>query len=125
MTALVPGQITGIVTLTKGLEILLAEEFGLLERRELEKIEKLQSQKISLMQQIAEGWAGLRNAAEHPSDVELLSELQGKLEHCRDLHHRNDLLLKKQMEITRNLISIITNRSQKQAEVYDRLGRLN
>ncbi len=125
MTALVPGQITGIVTLTKGLETLLAEEFGLLERRELEKIETLQSQKISLMEQIAEGWASLRNAAEHPSDVELLSELQGKLEHCRDLHHRNDLLLKKQMEITRNLISIITNRSQKQAEVYDRLGRLN
>ena len=125
MTALVPGQITGIVTLTKGLETLLAEEFGLLERRELEKIETLQSQKISLMEQIAEGWADLRNAAEHPSDVELLSELQGKLEHCRDLHHRNDLLLRKQMEITRNLISIITNRSQKQAEVYDRLGRLN
>ncbi|MBJ39989.1 MAG: hypothetical protein CMD83_16250 [Gammaproteobacteria bacterium] len=124
MTALVPGQITGIVTLTKGLETLLAEEFGLLERRELEKIETLQSQKISLMEQIAEGWADLRNAAEHPSDVELLSELQGKLEHCRDLHHRNDLLLRKQMEITRNLISIITNRSQKQAEVYDRLGRL-
>ena len=124
MTALVPGQITGIVTLTKGLETLLAEEFGLLERRELEKIETLQSQKISLMEQIAEGWAELRNAAEHPSDVELLSELQGKLEHCRDLHHRNDLLLRKQMEITRNLISIITNRSQKQAEVYDRLGRL-
>jgi len=124
MTALVPGQITGIVTLTKGLETLLAEEFGLLERRELEKIETLQSQKISLMEQIAEGWASLRNAAEHPSDVELLSELQGKLEHCRDLHHRNDLLLRKQMEITRNLISIITNRSQKQAEVYDRLGRL-
>jgi flagellar biosynthesis/type III secretory pathway chaperone len=125
MTALVPGQITGIVTLTKGLETLLAEEFGLLERRELEKIETLQSRKISLMEQIAEGWADLRNAAEHPSDVELLSELQGKLEHCRDLHHRNDLLLRKQMEITRNLISIITNRSQKQAEVYDRLGRLN
>jgi len=124
MAALVPGQITGIVTLTKGLETLLAEEFGLLERRELEKIETLQSQKISLMEQIAEGWADLRNAAEHPSDVELLSELQGKLEHCRDLHHRNDLLLRKQMEITRNLISIITNRSQKQAEVYDRLGRL-
>ena len=124
MTALVPGQITGIVTLTKGLETLLAEEFGLLERRELEKIVTLQSQKISLMEQIAEGWASLRNAAEHPSDVELLSELQGKLEHCRDLHHRNDLLLRKQMEITRNLISIITNRSQKQAEVYDRLGRL-
>ena len=124
MTALVPGQITGIVTLTKGLETLLAEEFGLLERRELEKIETLQSQKISLMEQIAEGWADLRTAAEHPSDVELLSELQGKLEHCRDLHHRNDLLLRKQMEITRNLISIITNRSQKQAEVYDRLGRL-
>ena len=124
MTALVPGQITGIVTLTKGLETLLAEEFGLLERRELEKIETLQSQKISLMEQISEGWADLRKAAEHPSDVELLSELQGKLEHCRDLHHRNDLLLRKQMEITRNLISIFTNRSQKQAEVYDRLGRL-
>ena len=77
------------------------------------------------MEQIAEGWAGLRQSAEHPSDVELVSELQGKLEHCRDLHHRNDLLLKKQMEITKNLISIITNRSQKQAEVYDRLGRLN
>ena len=125
MTDLIPGQITGIVTLTKGLETLLGQEFGLLERRELEKIETLQSQKISLMEQIAKGWAGLRQSAEHPSDVELVSELQGKLEHCRDLHHRNDLLLKKQMEITKNLISIITNRSQKQAEVYDRLGRLN
>ena len=125
MTDLIPGQITGIVTLTKGLETLLDQEFGLLERRELEKIETLQSHKISLMEQIAEGWAGLRQSAEHPSDVELVSELQGKLEHCRDLHHRNDLLLKKQMEITKNLISIITNRSQKQAEVYDRLGRLN
>ena len=52
MTDLIPGQITGIVTLTKGLETLLDQEFGLLEQRELEKIETLQSQKISLMEQI-------------------------------------------------------------------------
>ena len=53
------------------------------------------------------------------------NEFQSKLVDCRDKHIRNDLLLKKQLEITKNLIQVITNRSNDQANIYNRLGRIS
>ena len=74
------------------------------------------------MQQLQTAWEVVKQ--EEGVDRQILDELTQKLEICKEQHLRNSLLLNKQMEITRNLLSAITQKTNANASVYDKLGKM-
>jgi len=111
--------------LSKNLFKLLDEEFDLLSGRDFVSVETIQSQKIEAMQELDGLWKNVGQESIAPEETILFDEIRSKLEECKDKHLRNDLLLKKQMEITKNLISVLTNRNELQTNVYNKLGKLS
>ena len=81
---------------------------------------------MSLMEELGNLWSSYLEASSSANEnLPVKKEFQSKLIDCRDKHIRNDLLLKKQLEITKNLIQVITNRSNDQVNIYNRLGRIS
>lgn len=105
------------------LSLLLDEEFLALESKQLEKVEDIQAKKLAYMQSLQEDWDSAKGEMQS-DDSQLLNELTLKLASCKEKHLRNSLILNKQIEITRNLLDAITQRSAQSASVYDRLGKL-
>lgn len=102
---------------------ILDQEYQALESKELEHVESIQAKKLAYMQSLQETWDAAREAI-GPDESQLLDELMSKLNSCKDKHLRNSLILNKQVEITRNLLDAITQKSTENASVYDRLGKL-
>ena len=111
--------------LSKSLFKLLDEEFELLSGRDFLSVEKIQVRKVEKMEELDLLWKSVRPSALSEEELILFDEIRGKLEECKDKHLRNDILLKKQMEITKNLISVLTNRNELQTNVYNKLGKLS
>ena len=101
---------------------LLDGEFSALEAKSFNYVEDLQNSKFELMQELQLAWEAMR--AEKDSSSPLIDELTQKLEICKEKHLRNSILLNKQMEITRNLLNAITQKTSENASVYDKLGKL-
>jgi len=111
--------------LSKNLFKLLDEEFELLSGRDFLSVEEIQAQKVEKMQELDTLWKSVNSVALSGEELVLFEEIRSKLEECKDKHLRNDILLKKQMEITKNLISVLTNRNELQTNVYNKLGKLS
>ena len=111
--------------LSKSLFKLLDEEFELLSGRDFLSVEKIQAQKVEKMQELDILWKSVGSGDLSGDQLVLFDEIRSKLEECKDKHLRNDILLKKQMEITKNLISVLTNRNDLQTNVYNKLGKLS
>ena len=111
--------------LSKSLFKLLDEEFELLSGRDFLSVEKIQVQKVEKMQELDILWKSVSTEDLSGDQLVLFDEIRSKLEECKDKHLRNDILLKKQMEITKNLISVLTNRNDLQTNVYNKLGKLS
>ena len=111
--------------LSKSLFKLLDEEFELLSGRDFLSVEKIQVQKVEKMQELDILWKSVGSSDLSGDQLVLFDEIRSKLEECKDKHLRNDILLKKQMEITKNLISVLTNRNDLQTNVYNKLGKLS
>jgi flagellar biosynthesis/type III secretory pathway chaperone len=111
--------------LSKSLFKLLDEEFELLSGRDFFSVEKIQAQKVEKMQELDILWKSVGSGDLSEDQLVLFDEIRSKLEECKDKHLRNDILLKKQMEITKNLISVLTNRNDLQTNVYNKLGKLS
>ena len=111
--------------LSKSLFKLLDEEFELLSGRDFLSVEKIQGQKVEKMQELDILWKSVGSGDLSRDQLVLFDEIRSKLEECKDKHLRNDILLKKQMEITKNLISVLTNRNDLQTNVYNKLGKLS
>ena len=111
--------------LSKSLFKLLDEEFELLSGRDFLSVEKIQVQKVEKMQELDILWKSVSSGDLSGDQLVLFDEIRSKLEECKDKHLRNDILLKKQMEITKNLISVLTNRNDLQTNVYNKLGKLS
>ena len=111
--------------LSKSLFKLLDEEFELLSGRDFLSVEKIQVQKVEKMQELDILWKSVSSGDLSGDQLVLFDEIRRKLEECKDKHLRNDILLKKQMEITKNLISVLTNRNDLQTNVYNKLGKLS
>ena len=111
--------------LSKSLFKLLDEEFDLLSGRDFLSVEKIQVQKVEKMQELDILWKSVGSGDLSGDQLVLFDEIRSKLEECKDKHLRNDILLKKQMEITKNLISVLTNRNDLQTNVYNKLGKLS
>jgi len=119
-------DIRSLSILIESLKTLLDEEFVLLGSKDLDTVESIQERKISLMEELGNLWSSYLEASSGANEnLSVKNEFQSKLVDCRDKHIRNDLLLKKQLEITKNLIQVITNRSNDQANIYNRLGRIS
>jgi flagellar biosynthesis/type III secretory pathway chaperone len=119
-------DIRSLSILIESLKTLLDEEFVLLGSKDLDTVESIQDRKISLMEELGNLWSSYLEASSGANEnLPVKNEFQSKLVDCRDKHIRNDLLLKKQLEITKNLIQVITNRSNDQANIYNRLGRIS
>jgi len=119
-------DIRSLSILIESLKTLLDEEFLLLGSKDLDRVESIQERKMSLMEELGNLWSSYLEASSSSSEnLPVKKEFQSKLVDCRDKHIRNDLLLKKQLEITKNLIQVITNRSNDQVNIYNRLGRIS
>ena len=101
---------------------LLDSEFTALEAKSFKYVEELQDAKFELMQNLQVAWEAMKPDADQVSP--LITELTQKLELCKEKHLRNSILLNKQMEITRNLLNAITQKTSENASVYDKLGKL-
>ena len=112
------------IRLSQRLSQLLDEEFELLSKKDLEAVEQFQDRKLDLMQSILAAREKLAQQSQSGGTIAILENVQALLATCKDKHLRNDLLLKKQIEITKGLLNVITQRSQDQSSVYDKLGRL-
>ena len=88
-------------------------------------VEKIQVQKVEKMQELDILWKSVGSGDLSEDQLVLFDEIRSKLEECKDKHLRNDILLKKQMEITKNLISVLTNRNELQTNVYNKLGKIS
>ena len=119
-------DIRSLSILIESLKTLLDEEFLLLGSKDLDTVESIQERKMSLMEELGNLWSSYLEASSSANEnIPVKKEFQSKLIDCRDKHIRNDLLLKKQLEITKNLIQVITNRSNDQVNIYNRLGRIS
>jgi len=122
-----------VLNLAQTLSSVLEEEFVVLESKNLELLEAIQDRKVTLLQHLDLAWANLNSRSnldqeeltEPISQNPLWEEAFGLINSCKDAHIRNDLLLKKQLEVVRNVLSAITKKSQSNhGDLYDKMGRI-
>jgi flagellar biosynthesis/type III secretory pathway chaperone len=127
-----PSLIRQILTLGNELKSTLEEEFIALSEKNLDHLETVQVRKVDLLQSIQAQWpqdvAGGEDDAEPPVHVTedpLWNEARTLLNECKEAHIRNDLLLKRQLEVVRTVLSSLTQRSaDNHSALYDKMGRM-
>ena len=124
-----------ILTLGNQLKGTLEEEFIALFEKNLDHLETVQVRKVSLLESIQAQWPqDVDTGAEadtnsdldtdDPSDP-LWDEARSLLNECKEAHIRNDLLLKRQLEVVRTVLSSLTQRSaDNHSALYDKMGRM-
>jgi flagellar biosynthesis/type III secretory pathway chaperone len=124
-----------ILTLGNQLKGTLEEEFIALSEKNLDHLETVQVRKVSLLESIQAQWpqdvdtgaeAGTNSDldTDDPSDP-LWDEARSLLNECKEAHIRNDLLLKRQLEVVRTVLSSLTQRSaDNHSALYDKMGRV-
>ena len=123
-----------ILTLGNQLKSTLDEEFIALSEKNLDHLESVQIRKVSLLESIQAQWpqdVGTGAAASADSDLKtndpsdpLWDEARSLLNECKEAHIRNDLLLKRQLEVVRTVLSSLTQRSaDNHSALNDKMGR--
>ena len=125
-----------ILTLGNQLKSTLEEEFIALSEKNLDHLETVQVRKVALLESIQAQWP---QEADTPSEAEasdypaaedatadpLWDEARTLLNECKEAHIRNDLLLKRQLEVVRTVLSSLTQRSaDNHSALYDKMGRM-
>lgn len=125
-----------ILTLGNQLKSTLEEEFIALSEKNLDHLETVQVRKVALLESIQAQWP---QEADTPSEAEasddavaeeatadpLWDEARTLLSECKEAHIRNDLLLKRQLEVVRTVLSSLTQRSaDNHSALYDKMGRM-
>ena len=124
--------IRDILTLGNQLKNSLEEEFIALTEKNLDHLETVQQRKVELLQSIQAQWPQeLSSEAEESPTGEVSSsdplwdEARTLLNECKEAHIRNDLLLKRQLEVVRAVLSSLTKRSaDNHSALYDKMGRM-
>ena len=124
--------IRDILTLGNQLKSSLEEEFIALTEKNLDHLETVQQRKVELLQSIQAQWPQeLSSEAEESPTGEVSSsdplwdEARTLLNECKEAHIRNDLLLKRQLEVVRTVLSSLTQRSaDNHSALYDKMGRM-
>ena len=125
-------SIAEVLNLAQTLYSVLEEELTVLESKNLEALESIQDRKVTLLQQLEHAWHQVNNQTEstsempsEESDNSLLEEAIGLINRCKEAHIRNDLLLKKQLEVVRNVLAAITKKSENgNSDLYNKMGRM-
>ena len=129
--------IRGMLTLSNQLKSTLEEEFIALSEKNLDHLETVQVRKVALLESIQAQWpqeADTRSEAEANDDRSaedattdpLWDEARTLLNECKGAHIRNDLLLKRQLEVVRTVLSSLTQRSaDNHSALYDKMGRVH
>ena len=124
-----------ILTLGNQLKSTLEEEFIALSEKNLDHLETVQVRKVSLLESIQAQWpqyvdigaevdTNSELKTDDPSDP-LWDEARSLLNECKEAHIRNDLLLKRQLEVVRTVLSSLTQRSaENHSALYDKMGRM-
>ena len=124
-----------ILTLGNQLKSTLEEEFIALSEKNLDRLDSVQSRKVSLLESIQAQWpqdadTGAETSTDsqlnndEPSDP-LWDEARSLMNECKEAHIRNDLLLKRQLEVVRTVLSSLTQRSaDNHTALYDKMGRM-
>ena len=124
-----------ILTLGNQLKGTLEEEIIALSEKNLDHLETVQVRKVSLLESIQAQWPqDVDTGAEadtnsdldtdDPSDP-LWDEARSLMNECKEAHIRNDLLLKRQLEVVRTVLSSLTQRSaDNHTALYDKMGRM-
>lgn len=119
--------IRDILTLGNQLKTTLEEEFIALGEKNLDHLETVQQRKVELLQSIQNQWpapAADSDPAPRAADP-LWDEARTLINECKDAHIRNDLLLKRQLEVVRTVLSSLTQRSEdNHSALYDKMGRM-
>ena len=123
-----------ILTLGNQLKSTLEEEFIALSEKNLDHLETVQVRKVALLESIQTQWPQEADAsAEAEADPStpdatadpLCDEARTLLNECKEAHIRNDLLLKRQLEVVRTVLSSLTQRSaDNHSALYDKMGRM-
>ena len=124
-----------ILTLGNQLKSALEEEFIALSEKNLDRLDSVQIRKVSLLESIQAQWpqdadTGAETSTDsqlnndEPSDP-LWDEARSLMNECKEAHIRNDLLLKRQLEVVRTVLSSLTQRSaDNHTALYDKMGRM-
>ena len=102
--------IRDILTLGNELKVTLEEEFIALGEKNLDHLETVQLRKVELLQSIQTQWptpaASDDPGAEPIQDTAdpLWDEARTLINECKEAHIRNDLLLKRQLEVVRTVL---------------------
>ena len=126
--------IRDILTLGNQLKNTLEEEFIALSEKNLDHLETVQVRKVELLQSIQMQWPQSTSIdapeKDDPSTSDdtsdpLWDEARTLLNECKEAHIRNDLLLKRQLEVVRTVLSSLTQRSaDNHSDLYDKMGRM-
>ena len=124
-----------ILTLGNQLKSTLEEEFIALSEKNLDRLDSVQIRKVSLLESIQAQWpqdadTGAETGTDsqlnndEPSDP-LWDEARSLMNECKEAHIRNDLLLKRQLEVARTVLSSLTQRAaDNHTALYDKMGRM-
>ena len=124
-----------ILTLGNQLKSTLEEEFIALSEKNLDRLDSVQIRKVSLLESIQAQWpqdadTGAETSTDsqpdndEPSDP-LWDEARSLMNECKEAHIRNDLLLKRQLEVVRTVLSSLTQRTaDNHTALYDKMGRM-
>ena len=124
--------IRDILTLGNQLKSSLEEEFIALSEKNLDHLETVQQRKVELLQSIQAQWPqeiSSESDESAASDVDmsdpLWDEARTLMNQCKEAHIRNDLLLKRQLEVVRTVLTSLTQRSaDNHSALYDKMGRM-
>ena len=111
-------------TIARQLRDLLEVEFEELKASRLDALDDHQTRKTALLEQLAQVVPpSLGTAAEVPPGWADFAE---QMQHCKDLHRRNEILVQRRLEAVRGAITALQVSGEGLIEeTYDRSGRLS
>lgn len=116
---------TQLASLAERLSAVLEKEFEALRTRDIETLEDAQSEKVHLLDQIADGWSIMQDTKNTNPTSDNEAHLRDLLLSCKQKHARNDIMLRRQIEEVKAILSTLTMQKKSQAqEVYNKLGKL-
>jgi flagellar biosynthesis/type III secretory pathway chaperone len=116
---------TRLASLAEQLSFVLEKEFEALQVRDIEKIENAQSEKVRLLNQIADEWSTQQDVKNTDSQNNNDAHLRELLLSCKQKHARNDIILRRQIEEVKSILTTLTTQTKNQShEVYNKLGKL-
>ena len=116
---------TQLANLAERLAFVLENEFKALQARDVKTLEDAQSEKVRLLNQIADGWSLLQSAKDTDPSNSNEAHLRELLISCKQKHVRNDIMLRRQIEEVKSILSTLTMQTKGQTqEVYNKLGKL-